>query len=112
MCLCWRWKPPDIPAVSIPYTLALPTAVADLAQRLNALLATLGLGESQTRFVDAKGFVNVRSCGGTQCGVITVVQDGDPLDVVNDEGEWYEIRLPGGGTGFIAAFLVSDTPPG
>lgn len=97
-------------AVEIPYTLDLPAAIVQLGERLNAIEAVLGIGETQTWFVDVEGFANVRSCGSTACGVVTVVQDGDPLDVLDDSGEWFELRLPGGGTGYIAAFLVSETP--
>lgn len=97
-------------AVEIPYTLALPSAIVQLGERLNAIDAALGIGETQTWFVDVEGFANVRSCGSTACGVVTVVQGGDPLEVLDDSGDWFELRLPGGGTGYIAAFLVSETP--
>ncbi len=97
-------------AVEIPYTLALPSAIVQLGERLQAIEATLGIGETQTWFVDVEGFANVRSCGSTACGVVTVVQGGDPLEVLDDSGDWFELRLPGGGTGYIAAFLVSETP--
>ncbi|MCY4465126.1 MAG: SH3 domain-containing protein [Chloroflexi bacterium] len=97
-------------AVEIPYTLALPNAIVQLGERLNAIEAVLGIGETQTWFVDVEGFANVRSCGSTACGVVAVVQGGDPLDVLDDSGDWFELRLPSGGTGYIAAFLVSETP--
>ncbi len=96
--------------VEIPYTLDLPVAIVQLGERLTASEAALGMGETQTWFVDVDGFANVRSCGSTACGVVTVVQAGDPLDVLDDSGDWFELRLPGGGTGYIAAFLVSETP--
>ena len=97
-------------AIDIPYTLAMPGALAQLADDLREFNATLGIGESRTWFVNVNGYANVRSCGSTSCGVVAVVARGDPLDVLDDSGEWYEIRLPSGGTGFIAAFLASDTP--
>ena len=97
-------------AVEIPYTLALPGAIVALGERLDAIEAALGIGQSQTWFVDVDGYANVRSCGSTNCGVVAVVQNGDPLDVLDASGEWFELRLPGGETGYIAAFLVSETP--
>lgn len=97
-------------AVEIPYTLALPSAIVHLGERLQAIETTLGIGETQTWFVDVEGFANVRSCGSTACGVVSVVRGGDPLEVLDDSGDWFELRLPGGGTGYIAAFLVSETP--
>ena len=91
--------------------LALPGDLAELAERLAELNAAFGFGESQIWFVDIQGYANVRSCGSTACGVVAVVRGGDPLDVVDDSGEWLEVRLPSGGKGFIAAFLASKTPP-
>ena len=97
-------------AVEIPYTLELPDAIVQLDEQLNTIDAALGIGQTQTWFVDVQGFANVRSCGSTACGVVTVVQGGDPLEVLDDSGDWFELRLPGGRTGYIAAFLVSETP--
>ena len=101
-----------LPAIDIPYLLALPAALADLAQRLADMNALFGYGDSTTWFVDVQGYANVRSCGSTSCGVVAVVAGGDPLDVLDDSGEWFKIRLPSGGDGYIAAFLVSATPTG
>ena len=99
-----------VSAIEIPYTLAMPGALAQLADDLREIHAALGIGESRTWFVDANTNANVRSCGSTNCGVVAVVAPGDPLDVLDDSGDWFEIRLPNGGTGFIAAFLASETP--
>lgn len=97
-------------AVEIPYTLELPSAIVQLGERLGAIDSALGIGQTQTWFVDVQGFANVRSCGSTACGVVTIVQGGDPLEVLDDSGDWFELSLPGGRTGYIAAFLVSKTP--
>ncbi|MCY4146163.1 MAG: SH3 domain-containing protein [Chloroflexi bacterium] len=97
-------------AVEIPYTLDLPSAIARLSERLSAIETALGIGETQTWFVDVEGFANVRSCGSTVCGVMTVVQGGEPLEVLDDSGDWFELRLSNGRTGYIAAFLVSEDP--
>ncbi|MCY3573387.1 MAG: SH3 domain-containing protein [Chloroflexi bacterium] len=97
-------------AVDIPYTLALPSAIVELGTQLGAIEVALGIGASQTWFVDVDGYANVRSCGSTDCGVVAVFQAGDPLDVLDASGDWFELRLPGGRTGYIAAFLVSEVP--
>ena len=101
-----------LPAVNIPYLLGLPPDLADLARQLAEMNAAFGFGESTTWFVDVQGYANVRSCGSTSCGVVSVVAGGDPLDVLDDSGEWFQVRLPSGGEGYIAAFLVSATPTG
>ncbi|MYD38032.1 MAG: SH3 domain-containing protein, partial [Chloroflexi bacterium] len=87
-----------------------PSAIVELGTQLGAIEVALGIGASQTWFVDVDGYANVRSCGSTDCGVVAVFQAGDPLDVLDASGDWFELRLPGGRTGYIAAFLVSEVP--
>lgn len=33
------------------------------------------------------------------------------LAVIDDSGDWFEVRLDAGQTAFIAGFLMSKTPP-
>lgn len=51
--------------------------------------------------------VNVRSGPGTSNGVITQVSQGDSLQVTGQSGDWYSVKLPSGGTGWVAGWLVS-----
>lgn len=62
-------------------------------------------------FVTAAGNANVRSCGSTSCEVVAVVRRGDELRVLDDSGDWYEIRLPSGEIAYIAGFLAGISPP-
>ncbi|MBZ0306319.1 MAG: SH3 domain-containing protein, partial [Anaerolineae bacterium] len=63
-------------------------------------------------YVNSAGLVNVRECGNTSCTVVTTVNRGAELQVIDDTGQyWYEIMLPDGKTGFISALLVSENPP-
>ena len=55
--------------------------------------------------------VNIRSCGSTDCGIIATANRGDELTVLDDSGDWYEIRLNDGSTAFVAHFLVGVNPP-
>jgi len=54
--------------------------------------------------------VNVRSGPGTSSGVIAQVSQGNSLQVTGQSGDWYEVKLPSGGKGWIAGWLVSVGP--
>ncbi|OPX90158.1 N-acetylmuramoyl-L-alanine amidase [Pelotomaculum sp. PtaB.Bin117] len=51
--------------------------------------------------------VNIRSGPGTGNGVVTQVNQGDILSVLEQSGDWYRVKLPGGSTGWVAGWLVS-----
>ncbi|OEF98161.1 SH3 domain-containing protein [Desulfuribacillus alkaliarsenatis] len=51
--------------------------------------------------------VNVRSGPGTNHSVISVVRNGDVLDVIGQSGSWLNVRIANG-NGFIADWLVSS----
>lgn len=50
--------------------------------------------------------VNIRSGPGQEYEVITQVVRGDKLAALGEAGGWYQVQLPGGGTGWIAGWLV------
>lgn len=52
-------------------------------------------------------FVNIRSGPGTNNAILTQVSQGDKLPVAGQSGDWYNVTLPSGGTGWIAGWLVS-----
>lgn len=51
--------------------------------------------------------VNVRSGPGTDNGITGQVKQGDTLAVFGQSGDWYQVSLPGGGSGWVAGWLVS-----
>ncbi len=53
--------------------------------------------------------VNLRDCANTTCSKVGVTADGDILDVVGEDGDWYEIKY-GSGTAFIAGWLTERLP--
>jgi len=57
--------------------------------------------------------VNVRSGPGTANGITGQVLQGDKLSVAGQSGDWLRVQLPGGGTGWVAGWLVSvsELPP-
>jgi N-acetylmuramoyl-L-alanine amidase len=54
-----------------------------------------------------KPSVNIRSGPGLQHPVISRATMGQQLDILNEEGSWYAVRLPGGGSGWIAGSLIA-----
>ena len=83
-------------------------------KRFEMLSDELSQGSSRavkTYYVTANPYANIRSCASTSCGIVTTAQYGEALSVVDDSGDWYELQLDGGATGFIAGFLMSATQP-
>ena len=66
-----------------------------------------------TAYVIAEGNANVRSGPGTGHPVIGQAARGSAVTVLNahDPGDWWYVRLESGTTGWMAASLLSQTPP-
>jgi N-acetylmuramoyl-L-alanine amidase len=50
---------------------------------------------------------NVRSGPGTQYTIVTRVQKGEQFPILRQDGDWFQIRLANGKTGYIAGWLVT-----
>lgn len=50
--------------------------------------------------------VNVREKPGTSYSIITQIRKGESYTVEKEQGDWYEIKLPSGKTGWIANWLA------
>ena len=61
-------------------------------------------------FVAGDRGANIRACPTRTCDILTVYERGQEMRVIDDSGEWYEVRLNNGETGFIASFLASMDP--
>jgi uncharacterized protein YgiM (DUF1202 family) len=46
------------------------------------------------------GLLNLRTCGGTHCGALAVLQQGDLLTVL-ERGHWLNVKTDTGAAGFI-----------
>lgn len=62
-------------------------------------------------YVIGSGGANIHACPATDCQVLTVFDQGRALRIIDDSGEWYEIRFDNGETGFIADFFADMDPP-
>ena len=67
--------------------------------------------ELASYFVIADGSVNIRACPATSCEVLGSVAPGESIQVAGDLGEWLELRLDDGRTGFMAGWLASKDAP-
>ena len=66
---------------------------------------------TETYYVTANPYANIRSCASTNCAIVATARNGEALAVVDDSADWFEIRLADGQTAFIAGFLMSKTSP-
>ncbi|WP_404329384.1 SH3 domain-containing protein [Mesobacillus maritimus] len=62
--------------------------------------------KGQTITVLSNG-TNIRSEAGVHGSVVQRANNGDSFEVIDLSGEWYEIRLKGGKTGYVAGWIVS-----
>ena len=83
-----------------------------LAEYTNSCAVTDHAGAPATELftVQATGNVNIRSCGETTCGVVSVATQGKVYSVIGESGDWYEIQLDDGQTGYIASWLTVRGP--
>jgi uncharacterized protein YgiM (DUF1202 family) len=65
---------------------------------------------SSTMYVNATSNVNVRSCASTSCAVVTTAAPGAAVRILDEEDDWYKVKV-GTKTGYIAAFLLTKTKP-
>jgi len=67
--------------------------------------------EETTVYVNAEGNVNVRDGAGTAYNVIARVIPNSAVTAIGVAGDWTQVRLEDGRVGWIANFLLSQTPP-
>ena len=89
--------------------------IVDDTTRISARAAALdieGAPMSGTPyFISAERGANIRACGSTDCAVVATALSGQQIDVADASGAWYRLNLPDNQVGYIASFLVSQTPP-
>ena len=84
------------------------TELDRFAGNIEDLVAALDRNRTvHTYVVVGDSGANIRACPATDCEVLTVYDKGREMRIIDDSGEWYEMRLNDGGTGFIAGFLAS-----
>lgn len=86
-----------------------------LKTALMALLALQLLSASvalaATRYVSDELTVNLRRGKGNEFKILKMLKVGTPLEVVAEDGQWAEVREPGGTVGFVPSQYLSAAPP-
>lgn len=105
----------DIVMLATGLTVADYDGVAETSDEINGLLTDYldNCGEAAPAgsfTIKANGAVNIRSCGETTCSIVGTSTDGQTYTVVGEDGDWYEIELDDGETGFIASWLTVKGP--
>ncbi|MYD09992.1 MAG: SH3 domain-containing protein [Chloroflexi bacterium] len=83
------------------------------ADKTAAVVAALDRNRTVKLYhVSGSDGANIRACPTTACEIVAVYAAEQELRIIDDSGEWYEIRLDNGETGFIAGFLASINSSG
>ena len=78
------------------------------AGKMEAVVRALDRNRTvRTYVVSGSSGANIRACPSTDCDILTVFATGKEMRVIDDSGEWYEIRFNNGETGFIFGDLAS-----
>lgn len=72
------------------------------------LAAPTALGA--TRYVTDELRINVRTGQGNEYRIIELIDSGTRLEVLTTEGEWAEVKTPGGNTGWVQAQYLDEQP--
>lgn len=70
--------------------------------------STLVLANQNTIKVDAS-VVNIRTGPGLSYDIMTQVGDGEKINILSEENEWYKIRLSNDQIGWVASWLIGNT---
>ena len=88
---------PKIPVIAL-LALQLLTAPAALAA---------------TRYVSDDLTINLRRGKGNEFKILKMLKTGTPLEVLAEDGQWAEVREPGGTVGYVPSqFLTGELPKG
>ncbi|MEQ9328723.1 MAG: SUMF1/EgtB/PvdO family nonheme iron enzyme [Rhodospirillales bacterium] len=90
-----------------------PTAAAEPATPQSPSPSYIVTDSRETKWVSARGTVNVRSGPGTDVPVVGRLGSGDEVEVTGqvDGADWVRVALADGGTGFVYAPLLGDAKP-
>ena len=80
--------------------LASPSAATESPQRVQPDQPIQTPAPSPELCTVTAGLLNLRSCGGTHCGVLAVLAEGDDLTILA-AGDWLSVETDKGLTGYI-----------
>ncbi len=101
----------DVAEEDNPLNPQIETELDRFAGKMKAVVAALDRNRSvRSYYVSGDDGANIRACPATDCDILFVYDKGREMRIIDDTGEWYEIRFNNGETGFIAGFLASIDP--
>ncbi|GGE32667.1 hypothetical protein GCM10011391_09160 [Pullulanibacillus camelliae] len=65
-------------------------------------------GQSDEKVTVNSNGVRIRKGPGTNATIVGFANSGDTFQIVNSQGQWVQVRLNGGRTGWIASWLVNS----
>ena len=68
-------------------------------------------GAAETLYVNGDSRVNLRSGNSTQHAIIETIDPGQKLLVMEHQGGWTKVQLPGGNEGWMASRFLTDEKP-
>lgn len=74
-------------------------------------LLTVSTGSAATRYVSDELSINLRRGKGNEFKILKMLKVGTPLEVVAEDGQWAEVREPGGTVGFVPSQYLSSNVP-
>ncbi|MBI3773727.1 MAG: SH3 domain-containing protein [Gammaproteobacteria bacterium] len=74
-------------------------------------LATSGITQAETVYVSGANRVGVRAEAGSKDTPLTVVQRGDALELLENNGDYWRVRTQNGVEGWIKSIYAVHTPP-
>lgn len=77
---------------------------------LLVLSATLNAA-AQILYVKPSSEITLRRGQGTDFKIIAVVRDGTAVEILSEENDWAQVRLPDGKEGWVLRRYLSETPP-
>lgn len=83
------------------------TIIALLALQLLTASAAL----AATRYVSDELTINLRRGKGNEFKILKMLKTGTPLEILSEDGQWAEVREPGGAVGYVLTqYMTADIP--
>lgn len=74
-------------------------------------LLTASAALAATRYVSDELTINLRRGKGNDYKILKMLKTGTPLEVLSEDGQWVEVREPGGTVGFVLSqFMTAEIP--
>lgn len=74
-------------------------------------LLTASAALAATSYVSDELTINLRRGKGNEFKILKMLKTGTPLEILSEDGQWAEVREPGGAVGYVPTqYLTTETP--